>query len=311
MANVVTSEGFQQFIETGKVEEFKPPETPKDEQKEVPKPEDKLKEEADATAKPDAVDKTEDDDDSDLSEKVRQKIGKKHRAMKEAEEFAEQMYNERRAAEKRAEELERKLREAEEKSRPAPVEDQEPKQEDFKTVQDYIKAKVAFDVKQELKETRERERQERLIEEANRVKAEFANRIAETMKKVPDFEEVTSSVDTELPPYITQHILESDVGPMLGYALAKDEKELNRILKLSPIRAIAELGKLEAKLEAQGKSEPKVEIKPEVKAGSKAPPPITPIAGNAAGIQKDPSQMTFKELREYRRQEAINKQRRG
>jgi hypothetical protein len=126
------------------------------------------------------------------------------------------------------------------------------------------------------------------------------------MKAHPDFEEVTQSIDTELPPYITQHILESDVGPLLGYMLAKDSKELDRILKLSPIRAIAELGKLEAKLEVK----PEVKAEPKVEA-SKAPPPITPIAGNSAQVQTDPSKMSFKELREYRRQEAINKQRRG
>lgn len=311
MVNVVTSENFQQFVETGKVPEFKPPEAQKDEPKEVPKEEPKTednpKEEANVTAKADAVEKTEDDDENDLSEKVRQKINKKHRQMKEAEEFAEQMYNERRAAEKRAEELEQRLKSYEEKSRPAPVEDEEPKQEDFKTVQEYIKAKVAFDVKQSLKVEREKEKEARLIEEANRVKEQFASRIAETMKKVTDFEEVTSSVDTELPPYITQHILESDVGPMLGYTLAKNPKELDRILKLSPIRAIAELGKMEAKLEAPAVKETPAPSVP----SSKAPPPITPIAGNSAGVQKDPSQMTFKELREFRRQEAINKQRRG
>lgn len=278
MATVVNSENYQQFLETGRVDPFKAPEPEKEPEKIELK-----------TEEP-AVEKTEDDDDKDLSERVRLKINKKHREKMEAEEFAEQQYNERRAAEKRADQLEQKLKDIEEKSRPAKAEVKEPKQEDFQTVQEYIKALAIFEVAQEREKERLENEQAKITENANKVRAAFADRIAETMKKVPDFEEVTGAVDTELPPYITQHILESDVGPMLGYHLAKHPDELKRVLKLSPIRAIAELGKLEDKLEikAAPKSEPV----------SKAPAPITPLEGKSTPVNPDLNRdMSYAEYR--------------
>ena len=77
--------------------------------------------------------------------------------------------------------------------------------------------------------------------------------------------------------------------------------ELNRILNLSPIRAIAELGKMEAKLSKE--PEKKVDEKPV----SKAPAPITIVSGQSTTVQKDPKDMTFRELRDYERQREAEK----
>src|SRR5690242_9627584 len=99
MAQVVDSSNIEQFVTTGKVDEFKAPDVPQ----ETIEPAKKAEE---ATEKVDDKASKDEDDDSDLPERVRQQIGKKHRAMKEAEEFAEREYNQRRAAEKRADELE-------------------------------------------------------------------------------------------------------------------------------------------------------------------------------------------------------------
>lgn len=299
MAQVVNSQNLEQFLTTGRVDEFKPPESEKEQKPEVTT-------EAKADAKVDAP-KGEDDDDKDLTERVRAKIGAKHRAMKEAEEFAEQQFNERKLAEKRADAAERKIAELEEKSRPAPVEAKEPKQEDFKTVQEYIEALADYKVDKKLEKDRVEREKAKQIEDANRVRTQFADRLQKAMKDHPDFEEVTSKADIDIPSHITQHILESDVGPLIGLYLARPEnrKETDRILKLSPIRAIAELGKLEDRLEKKAPAKETQDSAPV----SKAPAPITPIEGKETPVQKDKSKMTFQELREANRQERIAKAR--
>ncbi len=327
---VVTSENFQQFVETGKVPEFKPPEgakpaeptkkyeTAKAAAEKVDKPEEKSDKSDAAGATPEdeaakaAAAKAEEDDDADLSEKVRKKIGAKHRAMKEAEEFAEQQYNERKAAERRAERLEQELAEAKSKSRP----DQEqtakvaPKPDDFKTVAEYADALTDFLLEKKLSERQAADEGRRQKEAADRVKSEFSQRIAKAMKDIPDYDEVVSAADVDVPPHISQHIVESDMGPLLGYHLAKHPEELDRLRKLSPIRAVAELGKLEMKLEKKSEPAPDKAAKTEAQQVSRAPAPITPLDGKSTTVEKDPSKMTFQELREYDRKQRAAKRNR-
>lgn len=120
MPQVVDSSNLVQLVTTGQVPEFKPPEAPKPETKpdaptgakteDAPKPGGEAKAaEGAAKAEPDKVEQardekgqftkaedskgekpkaSDDDDDADLPERVRRQIGKKHRRMMEAEEFA-------------------------------------------------------------------------------------------------------------------------------------------------------------------------------------------------------------------------------
>lgn len=287
---VVTSENLIQKLETGKVD------TPK---KDTESPEVKTHaEDAKAETKVEAKAEPEDDD-KDLTERVRQKIGAKHRAMKEAEEFAEREYYQRRAAEKRAEELERRLQDIEQKSRPEPVKDEPPKQSDFQTVEEYVEALADYKLEQKARQRDEADKQRRAQEEARQIQNEFAKKLDAAQQKYPDFQEVTENASFDTPPHITQYLLETDNGAELGYHLSKmyrdDPKELNRILNLSPIRALRELGKLE---DSFSKLAPKEQPK-EIPA-SKAPAPITPALGNGSGVEKRPEDMNFQEYKAWK-----------
>jgi hypothetical protein len=307
MAQVVDSTNIEQYITTGKVDAFKAPEVSRETTDEQGKKDDKTTEKID-----DKAEKSEDDD-SDLPERVRQQIGKKHRAMKEAEEFAEREYNQRRAAEKRAdaEEAEKnalkaKLAEYEQKSRPAieVVKDEPyPQQSDFETVQEYIAACVKHDVKAERAREKAAAEQQRIADQAAQVRTDFANRLQSFMKETPDFEAVTSAADIELPTAIIQYILESKKGPQIGYALSKlhasDPTELNRVLNLSPILAIEEIGQLVTNL---AKPAPKKAEQQQVV--SRAPAPITPIDGKTAPVNPDLNRnMTYAEYKALKAQQ--------
>lgn len=329
---VVTPENYQQFIETGKVPEFKPPEEAKSEAKPaeqprgedgkfIEKPVDNEAEKADkgdtgtATAETEIkaddppVKVEEEESDDDLPEKVRKKIGAKHRAMKEAEEFAEREFNKRKAAERRAVELEERISRLEKsghapEGKPESKDDGMPKQEDFKTVGEYADAVIEYKL-----EKRDRERQEKAAKSAQeteqaRIEREFATRQEAVKKEFPDYAEVLERSEINLPKAAMQYVVESELGPRLAYHLAKNPQEADRIAQLSPIRAIAELGKLEDRLTKPAKQEAKVEA-PVV---SKAPSPIKPLGGDGAvPVHKDPADMTFQELRAYERQKEADR----
>lgn len=320
---VVTNENMAEFIQNRSVPEFVPPKADakvevKVEAKEEPAKETPPRGEdgkfVKADEKPDEAAKAAndvDEDDADLPERVRKQIGKKHRAMREAEEFARQLYGDKTAAEQRAEKAERELAEARAgKSGPASEKDsKEPKAEDFKTVGEYAEALAEYKVEKKFAERDARQQQEAQQRAASAAQAELNTAIAKVAKSIPDYAEVIEAADFDMPPHITVHIATSgEIGVRLGYYLAKPENraEYDRISKLSPTRALAELGKLEDRLEKPKAKEPDAEPA----AISRAPSPITPLEGKSAPSTKDPAKMTIQELREYERAQKLARARR-
>jgi len=80
---------------------------------------------------------------------------------------------------------------------------------------------------------------------------------------------------------IRDSILESDVGPQILYALASDDEFAKKLAAMPVIKALKELGKLEAKFES--KAEEKPQAKQANISRSKAPSPISPLTGGKAG----------------------------
>lgn len=332
MPQVVDASNLIEFTTTGKVPAFKPPEPPKttdapaaESKKETFAPANPTRDEAGKFTSQKEPAKSEiaaappvkkEIADEDLSEVVRQKIDKKHRQMKEAEERERTETLRAMAAERRAEQLQQEL-EAFRKSGPAPAKSEapkEPKPEDFKTVAEYTDALVSYRVDQRLREeqaNREREAAEREKEARQR---EFGKRLGVAQTKYDDFTEVLNSIKgTELERVhqdVTEYIQESEQGAELLYHLAKNPDVLDRLRKLSPRRFIAELGKLEAKWEST--AEPAKETSPTLsevatttaRPVSKAPAPIAPLdTAGIAPVAKKPEDMSVAELREYRRNE--------
>lgn len=320
---VVTNENMAEFIQNRSVPDFVPPKADTESKAtaaiattetaiaEQPRGEDGKFVKAEES-KPDEAAKAaadEDEEDADLPERVRKQIGKKHRAMREAEEFAREMRAEREAERERADRAEAALKAATQKSGPASEKDsKEPKAEDFKTVGEYAEALAEYKVEKKFAErdaARAKEAQEAAVKQAQ--EAHF-KRVQATAKEIPDYAEVVDASDIDLPPHMAVYIAESSIGPKLGYHLAKHPEDFDRISKLSPIRAIAELGKLEDRLEKPKAKEKEPEAEPA--AVSRAPSPITPLEGKSAPSQKDPAKMTIQELREYERAQKLARARR-
>jgi len=343
VAQVVDSSNLVEYTQTGKVPAFKPPgeapvaatgnqpqsSQPGTKQDETTQPRGAggkftSAKEGDTTtpASPKAPATGADDDEAGLSEVVRQKIGAKHRQMKEAEERERRETLRAIRAEGEAAELKRKLAESEQKSRPAQVNapPKEPKPEDFTTVQEYTDALVTFRVDQRLREEKDRQQAEEVQRENEAREREFNQRLTATREKHADFDDVLRSIHgTDLERIhadVIEYIKESNNGGDLLYHLAKNPDVLDRLRKLSPRKAVAELGKLETKWDNQPETVVKGEqtptltqvANPAAAPVSKAPAPIAPLStAGIAPVAKKPEDMSVTELREFRRQEKLLK----
>jgi hypothetical protein len=129
----------------------------------------------------------------------------------------------------------------------------------------------------------QRRKAETAQEKQSQAEKVWSDREASTRKTHPDYDEKLQELKIPNTPAVAamrSAIGESDAGPELLYHLACNPEEAKRIVNLSPLRAVAELGKLEAKLTAS-KEAPKQKTKV-----SSAPDPITPVGGRARATAK-------------------------
>lgn len=287
-----------------------PPETPPEDPKENPPKEDQPKGGAETGEDP-ALDVEGEDgltprQKQELSAKMQKAIGRKHRQLREAEEFAAAQYSERKMAEQRADNLERQLAQLQPKAEVHA--EQKPKREDFATESEYIDAQIQFGIQEGLR--KEEARQAQVREEQARLEMESAARarIQKALELVPDFAEVTESADMEVPPAIASYMQSSEMFAELGYYLAKNPETLLSLTKLNPTQQLVKIGKIEATLQPFGSETVPDGLKPSHKPDGAKPsddgdipskartaPVIKPLNISGAAVEKDPSTMNIRE----------------
>ena len=180
--------------------------------------------------------------------------------------------------------------------------DGKPNPDTFDTHAEYVEAVAEWKFDQKQKQlTQEQQRVARETEYTKTLQA-YSEREKSFEAIHGDYREVLESVDTiPLTVTVKETIVTSDVGPALAYELAKNPKELERIVALGNSNAAArELGKIEARLES------KATEKQEPKKTTKAPEPISPVGSKGASVEKsifDPeiSQRDYERLRAKQR----------
>ena len=331
MPKVITGSGMQEFVESGKHEVMKPDRQKKDKEApalEVVKPVAPVD-----TSEPKAEEPKADEDtgleaeDSDLAERAQKRINKKHKEMRQAEalakkareeaedneSFAKNQFERARLAEEKVTTVERELADLRGKATVAEVKNQKPDAKDFYDEKGQFKAfeyaeKLAeYSATKAVEDDRKRQSDERTKAEQNLIVKAFEARLEKAREKYPDFKEVVGKADVNVPPYIQQYMVESDFGGDLGYYFAKNPEVFEGLTKLSPIKAIAAIGKIETQWEKKAEAVKPVESPVIPKAG--APAPIKPLSGGTGVVQTDPSKMDFQQLRAFRRQEKLDKRR--
>lgn len=177
---------------------------------------------------------------------------------------------------------------------PEPVASTGPTPDQFERYEDFLDARAAFVAEQKFKaleaerEQRAKERETQTREE--QVEQSFKERVQGFKAKTPDFDSVMQNPELRISKTMYEAIRETEVGAEIAYHLGKNPQEAARIAALSPIAAIREIGKLEAKFEKAPAQA--------VKTISNAPAPPSTVQGNAA-VQRDPSKMTDAEWYEH------------
>jgi len=184
-------------------------------------------------------------------------------------------------AEAQKAELEARLQELEAKNAPQQqyqepdVLGEKPQASQFQDAFEYAEALAEWSAEKALVERDKQEAERRANEERAKLNQAWTERVNKAKAEMPDFEEMVASSTVVVNDAVRDAILESDVGPQILYHLASDDDIAQKIAAMPPIKALREIGKLEARFEA--KDAPKVEPKQEVVARSKAPAPIKPL----------------------------------
>jgi hypothetical protein len=175
----------------------------------------------------------------------------------------------------------------------------EPTRDQFEDYESFIEARAEWRAEkktQELLDKRDkasqgREHTAQVDQQQQKVGQQWAEREKAFEASTKDY---TSTVESFLEEDIGSFskdarlaLVESDVGPQLLYHLAKHPEVADKISSLSPVRQVAELGKLEAKLASKPAKTP-----------SNAPPPASVTgSGRSAnnGYRDNMSQSEFRE----------------
>ncbi len=299
-----------------------------------------------ADGKPDSQVQTDDEDENGLTaeeregltEKMRRTIGKRHRMMREAEEFAAAQFNEKRLLEQRARELEQelaRLKGAKPSEQPqaaaAPV---KPQRQNFATEGEFLDAMIQWGVDQRLAEQREREAKEAQERRQAEIVQTAQSRIARAREIVPDFDEVVGGADMEVPPVVAGYMQKSEMFAELGYHLAKNPDVLVSLTKLAPDEQLVKIGRIESTLQpfepkakpgadndttsrqSQTNGKPSSAAPSDTATGAASPskargnaaPVITPLDGaGSAGFAKDASDMNIREtIQDWSRKNRVN-----
>jgi hypothetical protein len=181
-----------------------------------------------------------------------------------------------------------RLQQQQPESNHTPAEPQAPRQEDFSTYEEYIRADARFVAesagRQAYQQERQREQQSRMqqAEQARTYSAEsnWEQKSQEAATKYPDFEQKISTAPKLNP--IAQAVLKaSPVAGDLAYHLAGNPELIARLNGMHPLDQATEMGRIEGKL--QGSSGQPPQRKP-----SAGIPAITPVGAGNKQANVDP-----------------------
>ena len=158
-----------------------------------------------------------------------------------------------------------------------------PQASQFNDAFEYAEALAEWSAENALKQRDAEEAGRKAKETQEKILKSWNEKIAKAKSNLPDFDVMVQSSNVVVGDEIRDSILESDVGPQLLYFLASDEDFAKRLTEMPVVKALREIGKLEAKFEAKEEKPRKAEKVRETVSSSKAPEPIKPLSGGKVG----------------------------
>jgi hypothetical protein len=158
-----------------------------------------------------------------------------------------------------------------------------PQANQFNDAFEYAEALAEWSAENALKQRDVQEADRKAKEAQDKVLESWKEKVAKAKADLPDFDRIVNSSSIVVGDEIRDSILESDVGAQLLYFLASDEDFAQKLTEMPVVKALREIGKLEAKFEAKEEKPRKAEKIRESVSGSKAPDPIRPLTGGKVG----------------------------
>jgi hypothetical protein len=227
-------------------------------------------------SEPEAKEEAKKQDPEKSREKLNKRFDKVSKRAQESEAKAAQL-------EKELQELKARVNPQQQQEQKPVVYEGKPRADQFNDAYEYAEALAEWSAENALLR-RDAEEAGRKAQEAEAKKIESWNKKLEKAKEdLPDFDRIVQSSDVIVSDEIKKAILESDVGPQVLYALASDEVFARKLTEMDSVKALKEIGKLEAKFEAKEVKTPKADKQKAIVSGSKAPEPIRPLSGGKVG----------------------------
>jgi hypothetical protein len=251
-------------------------ETPKEEVTET-----EPTEQAEVQSEPETTEETKATEEKKQNPKLEKRFSE---LTKQREEARKEAAREREAREA----LENRIKELEGKAEPKPVEENvKPQPSQFNDAFEYAEALAEWSADQALLNRDKAEAERKEQESRQKLAESWKQREATIKADLPDYDDmIASAADVTVSDVVRDAIIESDVGPRILYHLAENPELVETLNSSSPIKALREIGKLEARFEAKEapkEAKTEAETKPQV-ARSKAPAPLNPIKASSATV---------------------------
>src|SRR5579863_3387525 len=173
---------------------------------------------------------------------------------------------------------------------PASPGDSRPVPAGYRTYDEYVEALADWKAGQRLQQQKQVETAQAEQQRAREAFATYNEAAKSARSKYEDFEEVVGRRDLKIPQAAQIAIIESGaVGPDIAYYLGKNPDVCQELAKMSPMRAIARIGQIEAQVQGtvgrpratasqpQGAGTGTATASPTRRTTTSAPAPITPV----------------------------------
>ena len=136
---------------------------------------------------------------------------------------------------------------AEAKPEAIAVGDVKPSLDKFKTYEEFVEALTSWTVRQEAKKYADKQASDDAVAFEQQVDSEYQERVEEFKKTHPDFDEIMDT-DIVVPAGVLRAMKEMDNGPAVAVFIAQNPEVAKMMMEMSPLKAIAEAGKISANL---------------------------------------------------------------
>lgn len=187
-----------------------------------------------------------------------------------------------------------RLRQQLEAAKQPEISDEAPKQDDFKSYDDYLLAHAEYRSRKAVRDevaalTQQVQNQQTEQEQIARA-ADWSLKVENAREQYDDYDEVVDRLDMPSTPAMIQAIQASENGTDIAYHLGQNPSLARELSTLPPMQAVIRIGQLSQKLR-----EP---VKPKPTAAS---PPIKTVKTSGTKPSNDPEKMTLNEYIKWRR----------